>query len=84
VEEGLFFDGIAGEDTDVTEGDFKRAGIVESNAADAVAAGFDEAAMSAGEAANVAALLALDKRFCGGSDVLVEHVLEGFEAGLIV
>jgi len=84
VEEGFFLDRIARQHADIAEGDFQNAVVVEPDAADAVAAGFDQAAMSAGEAADGAVGFVLDQRFGGGGDVLMQHVLERFEAGFVV
>ena len=61
VEEGLLFDRVAGERADVAVGDEERAVVVEAHAADAVAAGLDEAAVPAGEALDVAVVVSLDQ-----------------------
>src|SRR5687767_15491571 len=84
VEEGLFFDGVAGEGADVAVGDEEGAVVVEAYAADAVAAGLDEAAVAAGEALDVAVVLALDQRLGRGSAVLVQHLLERAEPLLVL
>ena len=84
VEERLFLDRVAGQGADIAEGDLQRAVVVEAHPADAVAAGFDQAAMPAGEAVDGAVGLVLNQRFGGRGDVLMQHVLERFEAGLIV
>ena len=52
---------VAGECADVAVGDAQGAVVVEADAADAVAAGFDQAAVAAGVAADVAVLVALDQ-----------------------
>ena len=54
VEERLLLHGIDLQRADVAEGDLERARLVEAHAADAVAAGRDQAAMAAGEAAHAA------------------------------
>jgi hypothetical protein len=80
VEERLFLDRVAGEGTDVPVGDEQRAVVVEADAADAVAAGLDEAAVAAGEALDVAVLAPLDERVGRGDAVLVQHLLQRAEA----
>ncbi len=80
VEEGLFLDGVAGEASRRSRRGPEDAIFVEADAADAVAAGLDEAAVAAGEALDVAVGLVLDQRLGSGSAVLVEHVLQGREA----
>ena len=71
VEERLLLDRVAGEGADVAVGDEERAVVVEPDAADAVAAGLDEAAVAAGEALDVAVVAVLDRALrrpgrCGG------------------
>jgi hypothetical protein len=62
-------------------GDAEGAVVVEADAADAVAAGFYEAAVAAGVAADVFGVGdAFDESFGGGDGVDVEHLLEGFQA----
>jgi hypothetical protein len=82
VKEGLFLDRIARQGADVTVGHPKLFIFIEAYAADAVAAGLDEAAVAAGVAADVVVREVLDEGFGGGDGVAVEHLLEGLEAGL--
>ena len=84
VEERFFLDGVAGEDADVAEGDEEGAVVVEANAADAVAAGLDQAAMAAGEAADVGGAFAFDESFGGGSGELVEGLFERIDSLFLI
>ena len=54
VEEGLLLDRVELEGRHVAEGDAQRARVVEADAADALAARRDQAAMAAGDAADAA------------------------------
>jgi hypothetical protein len=84
MEERLFLDRVARQDANVAEGYFENAVVVEADAANAVAAGFDQAAMPAGETADGVLGLVLNQRLGGWGNVPMQHVLQGFEAGLIV
>ncbi len=84
MEEGLFLDRIAGEDADVAIGNAQDAVVVESDAADAVAAGFHEASVPAGEAAHGAVGLALDQRLGRRGGELVQHLFQRLQSlGLV-